>query len=329
MKTAMIKPNYHLAVLFIAVMAFLLCAWPISGKTALGSSNVSEIGVLENTVSKSLTALGKSIIYRSKALGDSNETEVGIEVASVGLIRLFRNADEVVDIVDDINIGGGRPVTQEVLEQNNQGREVTQGGGNSLEIAENVDANIQQTQVGNASSNFSGSAAAGNVPEGIPNRGLGETGGRGQAEEVLEGGNGQAISGHGTFTPGSGSVTIPNGTTLIAPRDGIRIHDSSGQVLETVDLDVFAVSNPQQRIDLVNQQLDSLGVTNSRIRDRVLDDLDDIQIVRSGDNTYNYTVTEPTNLRVFENSTTVDRPTLLDEILDEDLGCVALATCTK
>lgn len=75
MKTAMIKPNYHLAVLFIAVMAFLLCAWPISGKTALGSSNVSEIGVLENTVSKSLTALGKSIIYRSKALGNSNVPE--------------------------------------------------------------------------------------------------------------------------------------------------------------------------------------------------------------------------------------------------------------
>ena len=75
MKTAMIKPNYHLAVLFIVVMAFLLCAWPVSGKTALGSSNVSEIGVLENTISKSLTALGKSIVYRSRALGNSNVPE--------------------------------------------------------------------------------------------------------------------------------------------------------------------------------------------------------------------------------------------------------------
>ena len=95
MKTAMIKPNYHLPVLLLAVMAFLLCAWPVSGKTALGSSNVSEIGVLESTVSKSLTALGKSIAYRSRALGNSN-----VPVGNTGNLG-NQNADLISDLRRD------------------------------------------------------------------------------------------------------------------------------------------------------------------------------------------------------------------------------------
>jgi len=99
--------------------------------------------------------------------------------------------------------------------------------------------------------------------------------------------------------------------------------------LKTVNLDEFSASTSSQRTNIINNQLDSLGVTDPEIRIRVLDDLDDLQIVKSGDSTYNYRVSEPSDLRVFENSTTVDRPTLLNEIIDEDLGCVALATCTR
>ena len=108
MKIAMIKPNYHLAVLFIAVMAFLLCAWPISGKTALGSSNVSEIGVLENTVSKSLTALGKSIAYRSRALGNSNVPEGGAG-GSNGANNLNISVNQTFDNVTDFNRAANNP----------------------------------------------------------------------------------------------------------------------------------------------------------------------------------------------------------------------------
>jgi hypothetical protein len=150
-----------------------------------------------------------------------------------------------------------------------------------------------------------------------------------QAKQVLQGGNSQAIAGHGEYIPGTGTFAVPNGVTIVAPRDGIKIHDVSGQVLETIDVDGFAVATPAKRLELIVEQLDALGETDPLIRIRVLDDLDDIQIAKTGDDIYNYTIKEPSDLTIFENSTTVSTPTLLDNLIEENAGCVALATCTK
>ena len=74
----------------------------------------------------------------------------------------------------------------------------------------------------------------------IPTRGvLGENLGAGTAREVLPGGNGRAIAGHGRLEFRSGDTVIPQGTILVAPRPGIRISDETGRVLESIDLDRF------------------------------------------------------------------------------------------
>lgn len=54
-----------------------------------------------------------------------------------------------------------------------------------------------------------------------------------------------------------------------------------------------------------------------------------LQVYREGDKMPNYTISPPENLIIKQNSTTVNHPTTLDQILKPDSGCIPLATCTK
>ena len=83
------------------------------------------------------------------------------------------------------------------------------------------------------------------------------------------------------------------------------------------------------RTQMVNGWLDSNGISDSDLRARVFTDLERPQIVNSGEALPNYTIKAPSKLTTYENSTTVEDPTKLSEILKPDSGCIALATCTK
>jgi filamentous hemagglutinin len=72
----------------------------------------------------------------------------------------------------------------------------------------------------------------------ISERGLGSTSGH-QFATVTEGGSGQALAGHGVMESnatilGNGQYVSPPGTTVITPRPGIKISDSTGKILENV-----------------------------------------------------------------------------------------------
>lgn len=154
-------------------------------------------------------------------------------------------------------------------------------------------------------------------------------GGKDYARNILPGGNGQAIAGHGELRMGSGMATVPEGTTLVLPRTGIKIHDQSGRVLETIDLNRLAAAGPKARNRLIREQLDELGVKNNRLRNRVLSDLKDLQVAKPGDEISNFTVKTPDDLSIYQNSTTVDRSKNLSEILQPNAGVCSLATCTE
>lgn len=71
----------------------------------------------------------------------------------------------------------------------------------------------------------------------------------------------------------------------------------------------------------------------SPTRRRVLSDLDDLQVIPSGSDLPNFTVAPPNfqnkPLNIFENSTTVDTPTFIDQLLKPEAGFCSLATCTE
>lgn len=91
---------------------------------------------------------------------------------------------------------------------------------------------------------------------------LGPNAGSDMAATVTSGGNGQAIAGHGFFRFGDGSAIVPEGTTLVLPRGGIKITDAAGRVLESIDVERLANSGPVAQRRLIRQQLDELGITH-------------------------------------------------------------------
>jgi hypothetical protein len=149
------------------------------------------------------------------------------------------------------------------------------------------------------------------------------------ATEVLAGGNNRAIAGHGELRPGSGNFEIPEGTTLVAPKHGIKITDTTGRLLENIDIEAFANAGAKARNRLVRQQLDTMGIKNKRVRNRVFQDLKDVRVLKAGDSVENYTIKTPDNLRIHENSTTVESSAPLKEVLKSDAGVCTLATCTE
>ena len=156
---------------------------------------------------------------------------------------------------------------------------------------------------------------------------LGANSGGHLARQVLSGGNNKSIAGHGHFA--SGSVVIPKGSSLLVPKHGTKILDATGRVLETIDPDLYVKLDSKARRKLVNRQLDQLDITNRRLRQRVLREMKGVQVFNAGDVVPNYTISAPKNLRIFDNSTTVNSPTPLGDILKPDTGLCILATCTE
>ena len=124
-------------------------------------------------------------------------------------------------------------------------------------------------------------------------------------------------AGHGTYRHGDGTVTIPEGTTLIIPRDNVRILNPTGQILERGawwEVEAIRIKPAAERTALER---------------RILDDLDEIRVCKPGDKIENYTLDWPKGLTVHEKSVLVGEPTDLGELLKPNMGCKIWAACTE
>jgi len=141
-------------------------------------------------------------------------------------------------------------------------------------------------------------------------RALGSTSGHQYAGKILEGGSGKAFAGHGEYRIGSGDITIPQGAAVTLPREGINILDTTGRYIEAADWDGLAKAAAQNP--------------------RIADDINGMTTWLPGSKVPNYTLSAPTSppLKIYQNSTTVETRTYLDDLLDQNMGCVDWAACT-
>jgi YD repeat-containing protein len=130
------------------------------------------------------------------------------------------------------------------------------------------------------------------------------------ATDVLEGGTGDAWAGHGSRRPGSlsGTTTVPEGTTLTMPRDGISISDETGRYMEAGDWEGLAKA----------------AETNPKIAD----DIEGMASHLPGAEVRTYTLRAPNRLTVYENSFTVEDPASLGDLLQPNQGHRVWAACT-
>ena len=193
-----------------------------------------------------------------------------------------------------------------------------------------VSIGAEATIINKGLSNTAGTVGnTANTSSDIPQRGvLGANAGKGQAEEVLNGGSGQAIAGHGYYEFGTGDFTVPTGTSVITSPYGVKISDSTGRFLENVDTARFVSANTADRLEMAKRWLNQEGISGFRA-DRVIEEVNNLKIIPSGNEMPNYTISPPTGLKIHENSTTVEYKTPLDQILKPDAGCIALGTCTE
>ena len=139
---------------------------------------------------------------------------------------------------------------------------------------------------------------------------MGSSEGHLYAREVTPGGTGTAFTGHGQYVFGSGEVVIPKGSAVTLPRENIKILDETGRYIEAGDWDGLAKAAQQNP--------------------RIANDIDGMTSWLPGSKVPNYTLSSPTNppLKIYQNSTTVESKTYLDQLLQPNMGCVQWAACT-
>ncbi|EOF5101329.1 putative adhesin [Salmonella enterica] len=136
----------------------------------------------------------------------------------------------------------------------------------------------------------------------------GENAGHGYAASVSPGGRGTVLAGHGGSRFGD-KMIVPEGTSITIPRDGIRITDLTGKLLESGNIDELikaASNNP-----------------------RVASDLEGWVTHLPGAQIPDYILKPPVDLNILSNSITVDSSTYLSQLLKPDQGNVVWAACTE
>jgi filamentous hemagglutinin len=137
--------------------------------------------------------------------------------------------------------------------------------------------------------------------------------------------SGQALAGHGVMDGSAASTQYvsPPGTSVISPRPGIAIADSTGQILEQVT-----------SVEQLETTLTTGVAPNGQVlTPRNYSDLAGYQVTAPGETGYNYTLLSPRfqnkPLNIFGNSTTSSVPTQLSDFLEPNMGCVFWAACTQ
>lgn len=102
------------------------------------------------------------------------------------------------------------------------------------------------------------------------------------------------ISGHGSYDPGNGAFLVPKGSSITTfAEHGSTITDSLGNLIETGG--------------------DTSGVYSKTFH--------------AGESIPNYTIHPPDGLKILGSPLTVERPTLISELIRENMGNVNLAVC--
>ncbi|MBK8802426.1 MAG: RHS repeat protein [Fibrobacteres bacterium] len=136
----------------------------------------------------------------------------------------------------------------------------------------------------------------------VSRAGDGAPDGRSYAKSVTEGGSGNAFAGHGEYRHGSGTVTVPEGTSVtVWGEHGKAILDDLGGLVEQGAYDRIA-STP------------GLNTTGART-------------YLPGAEMPNYTLKAPTGLDIFRNSMTVENSTPLSQLLKSNMGHIDWAAC--
>jgi len=130
------------------------------------------------------------------------------------------------------------------------------------------------------------------------------------AQEVLPGGTGEALAGHGALFQGDGMITVPEGTFVTLPRQDIRILDVTGRHIESGDWEgLYQLASQNARVER-----DIIGMAS----------------YLPGSEIPAYTLFRPDEkLIIFQNSHSVSSPTNLNQILKPNMGCVQWAACTE
>ncbi|WLP95286.1 putative adhesin [Psychrobacter sp. M13] len=160
---------------------------------------------------------------------------------------------------------------------------------------------------------------------------LGDNNGSGNAKEVIHGGNGQAISGHGYYDfrmTANRELIVPEGTTVITAPFNTKISDTTGRFMEGVNADKLGRVNANQRVQMAKDWAKQNNITG-RALTRLKNEVKELQVYKPGSTMPNYSISPPERLTIHKNSTTVGVTTNLDQILKPNKGCIPLATCTE
>jgi hypothetical protein len=135
----------------------------------------------------------------------------------------------------------------------------------------------------------------------------GSSGGR-YAAQILDGGSGRALAGHGEYRLGSGVIVVPEGSSITLPAEGKGISDAVAQFIERGDWNgLFRAAK-----------------TNARIAA----DVEGMATYLPGAKIPNYTLTAPNRLAIYSKSITVEDPTLLSDLINTYPGHIDWAACT-
>ncbi|HBZ29200.1 MAG TPA: hypothetical protein DEO56_01155 [Nitrosomonas nitrosa] len=140
-------------------------------------------------------------------------------------------------------------------------------------------------------------------------RSLGSSSGHPYAYRVLPGGTGTAFAGHGSLKPGAGTITVPEGTYITLPGEGIDIRDKTARFIEAGNWKAIAKAY--------------------RTKSDIATDIEGMATYLPGSQVPNYTLSRPTEeLRIYRNSSTFESDKSLNQLLRPNMGCVQWAACT-
>ncbi|TDR38772.1 RHS repeat-associated protein [Tahibacter aquaticus] len=140
-----------------------------------------------------------------------------------------------------------------------------------------------------------------------------------EALEILPGGSGRAVAGHGELNYPIRPGTVPEKSALTIARPGVALRDDAAQMMEAGDWD--GLRELAQADKMIEAQVSGMRtlLPGSEVPDYVL--------MHPGQHTRRREVLAP--LTIMENSITVKEPTHLSEILKPGQGCVIWAACTR
>lgn len=143
------------------------------------------------------------------------------------------------------------------------------------------------------------------------------------AGEVLPGGTGTSLSGHGALFNDSGMMVVPEGTYLTLPRDNIGLRDDVAGYIERDDW---------LQLGIETNRREAIALANGLEKEAFAENIKGMVTWLPGKEIPNYQLFHPgagsKPIKIYENSTTIQSNMPLSNILKENQGCINWAACT-